>query len=251
MVHANGGAGRKTLGGAGVAGVAPVELELVGRRSPERLPCSVVWVQNGCMVVHSPAADGYRDPLIRRGLRLEYATLAWNVVGCIVLLAAAVSARSIAFAGFGVDSVIEILASAVVVWQLKGIHESRSRTALLVISVGFALLAVYIAAQGIYTLSSSRHPGHSVLGVIWLALTVIAMLALAAGKQATGRNLGNQVLITESRVTVIDGLLAGAVLVGVLLNAAVGWWWADPISAFVIMLYAVRECVHAWVESTE
>ena len=120
---------------------------------------------------------------LRWGFRLEYATLAWNVVGIAVLVVAALGARSVALAGFGLDSLIEIGAS------------------------------------------------------------VVVMLALAAGKRAVGRALRNPVLLTEARVTVVDGLLAGAVLLGLLLNAGPGWWWADPLAGYVLVGYAVREFV--------
>jgi divalent metal cation (Fe/Co/Zn/Cd) transporter len=188
--------------------------------------------------------------LLRRGLMLEYATLGWNVVGVVVLAAAAIAAGSVALAGFGVDSLIEIVASAVVVWQLKGEEGShRERAALRIIAVSFILLAVYIAVQVAVTLTSGEHPGHSTLGIVWLVVTVLAMLVLAAGKRDTGRRLGNPVLQAESRVTVIDAALAAAVLTGVVLNAAAGWWWADPLSALVILIYGVREARHAWAEA--
>jgi divalent metal cation (Fe/Co/Zn/Cd) transporter len=125
----------------------------------------------------------------------------------------------------------------------------RERRALRIIAVAFVLLAIYIAVQSALILSSEHHPRHSTLGIVWLAVTVLAMFALAAGKRDTGSRLGNPVLQTESRVTVIDGSLAAAVLVGVVLNAALGWWWADPLSALVILLYGIREARHAWAES--
>lgn len=190
------------------------------------------------VAVTQGAAEGLR----RRGLLLEYATLAWNVVGSVLVLVAAVSATSVALAGFGLDSLIEIAASLVVVWQLQEMHAvERERRALQVIGVGFLLLAVYIAAQSLYVLVAEAHPHRSLLGIGWLALTAVAMFALAAGKRATGRALGNGVLETEARVTVIDGLLATAVLLGLILNAAAGLWWADPAAAFVIVYYGVRE----------
>ena len=188
--------------------------------------------------------------LLRRGFALEYGTLAWNVVGTLVLVFAAVTSGSVALAGFGVDSLIEIVASAVVVWQLKGgVGAGRERRALRVIAIGFVLLAVYIAVQAGVSLSSRTHPGHSIVGIVWLAATVLVMFALAAGKRDTGERLGNPVLRTEARVTVIDGALAAAVLAGVALNAAAGWWWADPLSALVILVYGVREARHAWAEA--
>ena len=161
-----------------------------------------------------------RANLLARGLLLEYATLSWNVVGTVVLAFAAIAAGSVALAGFGVDSLIEIVASAVVVWQLKGTEDAgRERRALRVIAVAFLLLAIYIAVQVAVMFNTQSHPGHSTLGIVWLALTVLAMFALAAGKHATGQRLDNPVLQTESRVTVIDGALAAAVLAGVVLNA--------------------------------
>ncbi len=190
------------------------------------------------------------EKLLQRGLRLEYATLAWNVVGTVVLAVAAVAAGSVALTGFGVDSLIEIVASAVVIWQLKSEEGSgRERRALRVIAVAFVLLAMYIAVQIVATLSSQSHPGRSTLGIVWLAATVLAMFVLAAGKRSTGQRLGNRVLQTESRVTIIDGALAAAILTGVVLNAAAGWWWADPLSALVIVIYGLREAHHAWSEA--
>ena len=161
--------------------------------------------------------------LLRPGLLLEYATLGWNVVGVVVLAIAAIAAGSLALAAFGVDSLIEIVASAVVVWQLKGEEGSeRERRALRIIAIAFVTLAIYIAIQATVSITSQIQPGHSTLGIAWLAVTVVAMFALAAGKRDTGQRLHNPVLQTEARVTVIDGALAAAILVGVVLNAAAG-----------------------------
>jgi divalent metal cation (Fe/Co/Zn/Cd) transporter len=181
---------------------------------------------------------------------LEYATLGWNVVGSVVVIVAAVAARSVALAGFGLDSLIEIVASLVVVWQLKDAHAiARERRALRIIGVAFLLLAAYIAAQSLFVLVAGTRPHHSTIGIVWLALTAAAMFALAEGKRRTGRALGNRVLQTEARVTAIDGLLASAVLVGLLLNAAADLWWADPAAAFVIVYYGAREGCHALHET--
>jgi divalent metal cation (Fe/Co/Zn/Cd) transporter len=125
----------------------------------------------------------------------------------------------------------------------------RERRALRVIGVAFLLLAAYIAAQSVYVLAAEAHPHRSLLGIVWLALTAVVMFALAAGKRVTGRALGNRVLQTEARVTLIDGLLATTVLLGLILNAALGWWWADPAAAFVIVYYGLREGRHALHES--
>jgi divalent metal cation (Fe/Co/Zn/Cd) transporter len=184
--------------------------------------------------------------LLRRGVRLEYLTLAWNVVGVGVLALSAWRARSLALAGFGLDSLIEILASAVVVWQLTGAGKGRERTALRVISVSFALLCCYILAQAALGLIAGARPAASPVGLAWLALTVVAMLTLAAAKRSTGRRLGQQVLISEAGVTLVDAGLAAAVLVGVALNALLHWWWADPLSSLAIVGYGARESREAW-----
>jgi divalent metal cation (Fe/Co/Zn/Cd) transporter len=179
--------------------------------------------------------------LLRRGLHLEYATLAWNALGSAVVLAAAVGARSVALAGFGLDSLIEIVASAVVVWQLRGVAGVRERRAMRAIGVAFLTLAVYITIQSAYSVAASVKPHHSPVGIGWLAATVVAMLGLAAAKARTGIALENPVLRTEAIVTLVDAYLAAAVLVGLVLNAVLGWWWADPFAGLVIVVYGGRE----------
>jgi hypothetical protein len=181
---------------------------------------------------------------LRRGFLLEYATLGWNVIGIVVLAAAAWAARSVALAGFGLDSLIEIGASIVVIWELSGTGEDRQRRALRLIGAAFAGLAVFLAVQATVVLATGFHPRHSPAGIAWTALTAGAMFALAAGKARVGRALDNPVLRAEGRVTLIDGLLAAAVLAGLLLNAGLGWWWADPAAGYVLVYYAAREVRH-------
>lgn len=178
---------------------------------------------------------------MRRGFALEYLTLGWNVAGIVVLAIAAVTARSVALAGFGLDSLIEIGASVVVIWELSGTGTDRQRRGLRLIGCAFAALAVYLLAQSTVVLASGYHPGHSILGITWTAVTAAAMFALSAGKAHTGAALGNPVLQTEGRVTLVDGILATAVLTGLVLNAAAGWWWADPAAGYVLVFYAARE----------
>jgi divalent metal cation (Fe/Co/Zn/Cd) transporter len=191
----------------------------------------------------SPAASGDpgRRALLRRGLALEYTTLGWNAAGIIVLAYAAVAARSVALAGFGLDSLIEIGASTVVIWELSGTGEQRQRRALRLIGAAFGALAFYLAVQSTWVLVSGYRPHHSPLGIAWTAVTAAAMFTLAYGKARTGKALGNPVLATEGRVTLVDGILATAVLAGLLLNAALGWWQADPAAGYVLVCYAARE----------
>ena len=189
----------------------------------------------------TPPDDLTRRVLVRRGLALEWSTLGWNVAGIAVLAFAAVTARSVALAGFGLDSLIEIGASLVVVWELSGTGADRQRRGLRLIGYAFAALAAYLLVQSTVVLATGHHSRHSVLGIIWTAITAGVMFMLAAGKARTGRALDNPVLRTEGRVTAVDGILAVAVLAGLVLNAAAGWWWADPAAGYVLVYYAARE----------
>ena len=169
------------------------------------------------------------------------ATLGWNIVGVFVLAFAAVQARSVALAGFGLDSLIEIGASAVVLWELADVNQKRQRRALRLIGFAFIALALYLAIQSTVVLVVGFHPHHSPLGIVWTLVTALVMFGLASGKARTGAELSNPVLQAEGRITMIDGILATAVLFGLTLNAVAGWWWADPLAGYVLLYYAVRE----------
>ena len=212
------------MDGPGTAGDAPA-----GRRAP--------WKACGTATAGDPA----RKALLRRGFALEYATLSWNVAGIVVLAFTALAARSVALAGFGLDSLIEIGASAIVIWELSGSDGERQRRGLRMIGSAFAALAAYLLVQSSVVLAAGYHPRPSLAGMTWTALTAGVMFLLAAGKAVTGRALGNSVLRTEGRVTMIDGILAVAVLLGLGLNAGFGWWWADPAAGYVLVFYAARE----------
>lgn len=195
--------------------------------------------------------DNDNHRAIRTGLLLEYATLGWNIIGTVVIVIAAVRTGSAAFAGFGLDTLIEIFASTIVVWQLNGVTVQRERTGLRLLSFAFGALSLYVLAQSIYVFVAGHRPGVSAFGVAWLVATVIVMLLLAQGKLITGKKLGNAVLLTEARVTLVDAYLAAAVLVGVVLNGWLGWWWADPLAGLVIVYYGAKEAREAWRHSIE
>lgn len=201
--------------------------------------------------IRDSKASPVTDQLLRRGLYLEYATLAWNVVGTGVVMSAAVRTGSAALAGFGLDSLIEIFASTIVVWQLRRINQGRERTALRMIGTAFFLLAAYVFAQSVFVIATAKHPDTSASGIAWLVATVAVMFLLAWGKLATGRRLNNEVLLTEARVTMVDGYLASSVLLGIVLNALIGWWWADPLAGLVIVYYGVKEGREAWRHAAE
>jgi divalent metal cation (Fe/Co/Zn/Cd) transporter len=184
--------------------------------------------------------------LRRAGIALEIVTLSWNVVGVVLLAFLAYQAASVALLAFGLDSLIEIGASTVVIWELTGTDERRQEAALRLIGVAFALLAAYLLVQSVVALASGHRATPLLGGVGWTAATAVVMFALAWGKRVVGGRLGNPVLVTEGRVTLIDAVLATAILVGLLLNALLGWWWADPLAALVVVGYAVREAVHVF-----
>jgi divalent metal cation (Fe/Co/Zn/Cd) transporter len=181
------------------------------------------------------------DRLLRRGVALERITLGWNMVGVVVLAVAAVQARSVALAGFGLDSLVEIGASSVVLWELAGTGEHRRRKALRLIGFAFVVLAAYIAVQSTVAFAAGAHPHRSALGIAWTALTALVMFVLAAGKTRTGKALANPVLATEGHVTFVDGLLAVSVLAGLTLNTVLDAWWADPLVGYLIVVYALAE----------
>jgi divalent metal cation (Fe/Co/Zn/Cd) transporter len=183
-----------------------------------------------------------RAQLLRRGLWLEYATLGWNVIEIGFLIWAAAQARSVALAGFALDSFIEVFASLMVVGQLKGTADTRrERRAVRLIGGAFFLLALYILGQSLATVAMDIRPDSSPMGIVWLAATSLVMFGLAAGKHRTGAQLGNPVLLAEAQVTVIDGALAAGILAGLLLNALAGWWWADIAAGVILIGYGLRE----------
>lgn len=181
--------------------------------------------------------------LLRRGLGLEYVTLGWNVVGCAILLFF-LKAPSLSLFGFGIDSAIEILASVIVVWQLKAVNKDKEKLAEKMIGISFILLSVYILVEVYFSLTGKIHPANSIVGIVWLALTAVAMFLLAYGKKKTGEALGNPVLKAEAKVTLIDGLLATSVLTGLLLNMVFGLWWADAAASLIIVYYGICEAIH-------
>ncbi len=181
--------------------------------------------------------------LARRGRLLEWTTLVWNVIGVVVLGFLAENSSSVALLGFGLDSLIEIGASVVVIWELSGSGEDRQRRALRLIAVAFIALASYLLVQSAIALATHHRAAPTAFGIAWTAATALVMFGLAIGKARTGRALGNPVLITEGKVTTIDGILAVAVLIGVVVDLTFGWWWADSVAALVIVFYAAREAI--------
>jgi len=190
--------------------------------------------------------DGEPARLRRRGLWLEYASMAWMVAEAGVAITAGVIASSIALTGFGLDSVIELFSAGIVVWQLRGDAEERETRAVRLVGVTFFALAAYLAAESIHDLVSLARPEQSVAGLAVTAAALLIMPGLAIAKRRTGQALGSRTLIADSAETAFCAFTSAAALIGLGLNAWPGWWWADPAAALVIAVLAVREGAEAW-----
>ena len=192
------------------------------------------------------------DLLRRRGLALAGLTIAWNVVEAFVAITAGVAAGSIALVGFGFDSTIEVMSSVVVVWQFRsevrsGYDEDRERLALRLIAVSFFVLAAYIVVVSTRDLFfTGSDADESVVGIVLAALSLLVMPALAIAKRRTADALGSPTLRADSRETLLCAWLSAALLGGLVVNAAFGWSWADPVAALAIAAFAVKEGVEAW-----
>jgi len=188
--------------------------------------------------------------LRRRGRRLEYLTIGWNAIEAVVAVAAGIAASSIALVGFGLDSVIEAFAASVVIWELRGVSQQREKRALRLIALSFFALAAYVAVQAVRDLVVGAQARQSEVGIVLAAVSLVAMVALAAAKRRTGRRLGSPTLVADSAETLLCAYLSVILLVGLVLNATLGWWWADPLAALGIAFLALREGREAWEEST-
>ena len=184
--------------------------------------------------------------LFHRGLRLEYLTISWNLIEAVVAIGFGTAAGSIALVGFGFDSVIEVFAASVVIWELRGVGEDRERRALRLIAISFFVLTAYVGSQALLDLLTRAEPHESVPGIALATASLVVMPVLAIAKRRTGEAMASAALIADSAETMLCSLLSVILLVGLLLNATVGWWWADPVAAIGIAVLACREGVEAW-----
>lgn len=195
----------------------------------------------------SPPDAARRVVLQRRVRRVVAATLAYNVVEAVVAIAAGRAASSTALIGFGLDSVVEVLSAAAVAWQFAAPDpEARERVALRTIAISFFGLAVVVAADAVRTVLGGARPDHSTVGIVLAATSLAVMPALSWFERRTGRELGSASAIADSKQTLVCASLSGVLLVGLVLNSTLGWWWADPLAAVVIAGFAVREGLEAW-----
>jgi divalent metal cation (Fe/Co/Zn/Cd) transporter len=170
------------------------------------------------------------------------ATITYNVIEAIIAISAGTVAGSIALIGFGLDSVIEVSSAAAVAWQFSARDpERREKVALRVIAGSFFALAAYVTVEALRTLVTGNEPEHSTVGIVLVAVSVLVMPFLSWAQRRAGRELGSASAVADSKQTLLCTYLSAAVLVGLVLNAALGWWWADPLVALGLAVIAVRE----------
>ncbi|HEY3709610.1 MAG TPA: cation transporter [Amycolatopsis sp.] len=188
-----------------------------------------------------------RAVLSRRVRWLVAATIAYNVVEAVIAITAGSAASSTALIGFGLDSVIEVASATAVAWQFSGADpEARERTALKVIALSFFALAAYVTVDAAGSLFGSGGAGHSTVGIVLAAVSLLVMPGLSYAQRRAGRELGSASAVADSKQTLLCTYLSGVLLIGLLLNSLFGWSWADPVVALVIAAVAVKEGREAW-----
>jgi cation diffusion facilitator family transporter len=200
------------------------------------------------------ATAASRSALLRRGLLLEYLTVGWNVGEGVIAVVSGFVAGSPALIGFGVDSFVESVSGAALIWRLRAeiggdldddAVERVERRAERFVGIAFLLLAAYVAFEAVRALVSGSAPDASPVGIVLTAVSIVVMLWLARAKRQTGEALGSRALIADSMQTYGCWYLSVTALAGLVLNAALGWWWADPVAALAIAVILVREGLEA------
>jgi len=184
------------------------------------------------------------ERLLRRGIRLEWATTAWNAMEVVVTISLGVAAHSLALVAFGLDSMIEVFASTVVIWHLREGRDPaphRTRLAFRLIAVAFFALTGFLLVASVRSLVIGTQPEDSVAGIAYLAVTAAVMFSLAVVKRRTARQIGNGPLEAEASMTFLDGCLCLCILSALAVNVLFGWWWADGLAALAIAAFAARE----------
>ena len=191
-------------------------------------------------------APGSRTRQRRVALALAWATIAWNSIEAVVAIASGRAADSIALVGFGLNSIVEVGSAVVVIWQFTGPDHEREERALRLIAISFFAFATYVAGRALWDLTSATEPAESTIGIALAIASLIVMPALALTKRRLGRRMGSRTVVADSSQTLRCSYLSVVLLVGLVANATLGWWWADPIAALVIAALAAREGREAW-----
>ena len=191
-----------------------------------------------------------RQPVTRRGKQLEYFTIAWNSLEGLVALIAGPLAGSISLMGFGIDSFIEVTSGGVLLWRMSvdadvRKRERREKLSLRIVGACFLVLAAYVGYESISDLAGRKAPEHSIPGIILACVSLVVMPLLSRAKKKVGNELGSAAMHADAKQTDFCVYLSAILLLGLVLNAALGWWWADPVSALIMVPLIAKEGVEA------
>lgn len=181
---------------------------------------------------------------IRRGRRLEYITIIWNSLEGVIAIGAGIAAGSIALVGFGADSVIEVSSGAIILWRLVS-GEHRERLALKLVGISFLALAIYVGFDAVKSIVYREPPEVTYIGIVIAALSLVVMPLLARAKREVAAKLNSRAMLADSRQTDLCTYLSAILLGGLLLNAVVGWWWADPVAGLIMVPIIMKEGIGA------
>jgi divalent metal cation (Fe/Co/Zn/Cd) transporter len=191
-----------------------------------------------------------RQAVARRGKQLEYFTIAWNSLEGLVAVVAGGFAGSISLVGFGIDSFIEVTSGGVLLWRMSidadvQKRERREELSLRIVGVCFLALAAYVGYESISDLAGRKAPEHSIPGIILACVSLVVMPLLSRAKKKVGNDLGSAAMHADAKQTDFCVYLSAILLLGLVLNAALGWWWADPVAALIMVPLIAKEGVDA------
>ncbi|TFV62666.1 UNVERIFIED_ORG: hypothetical protein E4P37_16500 [Bacillus sp. AZ43] len=196
---------------------------------------------------HPTPTAAERTRLGRRAQWLAGASVTYNVVEAVIAITAGMAAGSVALVGFGLDSVVEVSSGLIILWQFRHrLPESRERQALRLMALSFFALAGYVSVESVRALLFGGEPEASPVGIGLAVASLVVMPFLSWAQRRTGRALGSSAVVADSTQTLLCTYLSAVLLVGLVLNATLGWHWADPLAGLVIAAVAVREGVQAW-----
>ncbi len=187
-----------------------------------------------------------RSAVVVRGQRLEYFTIGWNTLEGLVAVIAGAVAGSISLVGFGIDSFIEVTSGSVLLWRMSvdsdvHLRETNEKRALRFVGACFLLLAAYITYDSIVDLWSKRAPEHSIPGIVLACVSLVVMPLLSRAKRRVGRAMGSSAMHADAKQTEFCTYLSAILLIGLLLNAFLGWWWSDPLAALIMVPIITKE----------
>ncbi|MGB3185773.1 MAG: cation transporter [Ornithinimicrobium sp.] len=192
-------------------------------------------------------SSAQRRQLGRRAQWLAAASVTYNAIEAVIAIAAGLVAGSVALVGFGLDSIVEVSSGLIILWQFRHrFPESRERRALRLMALSFFALAAYVSFEAVRSLASDHEPEPSSVGIALAAASLVIMPFLCWAQRRTGKSLGSNAVVADSTQTLLCTYLSAVLLVGLLLNATLGWSWADPIAGLVIAAVATREGLQAW-----